>query len=76
MNDLAPESISQARGRGDSTLIFKCRNGRENGPYDHDAFAIRRAGRKVRPVSLRVDGQSIIATFADPLEYGDTIAAN
>lgn len=71
MNDLVPETITIARGRGDRTLRFACHNGRETGPYDLDAFAIMRAGERVAPLGLNVEGQTIVARFADPLELND-----
>lgn len=73
MADLNPESIELARGRGDSTLRFACNNGRENGPYDLDDFSIMRGAQRIPPVSIRVEGQMIVATFAAPLEAGDQL---
>ena len=76
--DLVPETIALARGRGDSTLIFRCNNGRENGPYDPNGFAVLRGKRRVRPIRLNVDltGSQpvIVATFAEPLQAGDAVA--
>jgi hypothetical protein len=75
MADLSPEPIAEAIERGDRTLHFACANGRENGPYDLDGFAIMREGaRLIPPMGLRVDGQSIVATFASPLQAGDEVA--
>ena len=75
MADLSPEPIAEAIARGDRTLHFACANGRENGPYDLDGFAVLREGaRLITPMGIRVDGQSIVATFAAPLESGDEVA--
>lgn len=74
MPDLVPETIALARGRGDATLHFACHNGRENGPYDLDGFSIMRGGARVAPVRISVEGQEIVATFAAPLQAGDTLA--
>jgi hypothetical protein len=73
MADLNPEPIETAIARGDSTLRFGCENGRENGPYDLDAFSIMRGAQRIPPVAIRVDGQLIVATFAAPLEDGDQL---
>lgn len=73
--DLTPESIAEAIERGDSTLIFACANGRQNGPYDLDGFAIERGGQRISPIRIAVDGLTIIATFADPLQPGDEVPA-
>lgn len=75
MADLTPEPIAEAVDRGDRTIRFACSNGRENGPYDLDGFAIRRDDETIPPLGLRVDGQVIIATFADPIQPGDEVAA-
>lgn len=73
--DLMPEAIATAIQRGDSTLHFACLGGRENGPYDLDGFAIQRGPDRISPIRIAVDGQTIIATFADPLQAGDEVAA-
>lgn len=72
-NDLIPESMATARGRGDSTIRFACNNGRENGPYDLDDFSIMRAGERIPPIRIAVEGKTIVATFAAPLEVGDVV---
>lgn len=75
MADLTPEPIADATARGDGTLHFACSNGRENGPYDLDGFALDRGGERISPLGIRVEGQMIVATFADPIQPDDQVAA-
>ena len=75
MPELSPEPIADAIARGDSALRFACSGGRENGPYDLDGFAIERGDERISPIRIAVDGQTIIATFADPLQPGDEVAS-
>lgn len=74
-SDLTPEPINDAIVRNNRTLRFEASNGRENGPYDLDGFAIKRGDQTVSPVNLHVDGTTMIAFYADPIQPGDEFPA-